>query len=409
MNKKTLYQIDSQGKTRVWSIDVNQTTDGAEIVVEAGILGGKTVRTVTPITEGKNIGQSNETTPVEQAWKDAQSEIDKKTAKGYVADISQAKASSVLGSGVPAPMLAHKYDPSMKQSGSKDLKKLGLHGKQVVVSDKLDGNRCLAHVTPAGVKLWTRKGKPFLPIPHIHDQLHECFLKVYDYVNRTYGVNEYWIDGELFTQKHTFNRVNGVLKKATKDAADHAVIRDMGYHIYDVILPVGYSTRYKVIQYFQHDNLFLVEARTVIADEQTLQVALEDALSRGQEGLIIRQIDVPYEHTRTTQLLKYKVFEDDEFEVVGFKKSITGDTLGSFQFVMNDEQVRRSLRGASGDLPDRTFYAPFNGTDEEQQAIWDYRGLYLGKRMTVEYFGFSAPEEGGKPRFPKAKGVRAID
>ncbi len=389
--KKTLYQVDSKGKTRVWCIETRGDDNYAEIVVNSGVLDGKMVETITPIWSGKNAGRSNATTPLSQADLDAQSEVDKKTTKGYTEDLANARSSATLGSGVPAPMLAHKHDESGLQSGSKSLSKLGLLGKKVYVADKLDGNRCLAHVTIKGAKLYTRKGKPFQPIRHIEDQLTACFRQIHSYVSQKYGTEEYWVDGELFTQRHSFNTVNGVLKKETRTQADETVLLDVAYHVYDVVLPVGYETRYKVLQYFQSSHLRLVASKEIVATPEAVAQALDEALSRGQEGLMIRQLGIPYEHKRTQQLLKCKVFEDAEFEVVGFKQSITGNTLGSIQFKMNDGG---------------TFYASFNGSDEEQQRIWDNRTAYLGRKMTVEYFGMSTPEEGGKPRFPKAKAFR---
>lgn len=392
MNKKTYYQIDTQGRLREWSVRVEDNgPEGATIVVESGLQGGAMVASRTPVTEGKNLGRSNETTPYQQACMDAQSEIDKKTTKGYVDDPARARSSSSLGSGAPAPMLAHKYDPEMRQSGSKDLAKLGILGKTVMVGDKLDGNRCLAHVRRDRTDLYTRRGKLFLPIRHIQDELSAHLREIYDYVNRKYGVTEYWVDGELFTQKYPFNKVNGALKKEDRTPEHEAVIRDVKYHVYDVVIQAGYETRHKVIRYFDGDSVRPLLSEEVTATPETLADRLEDALNRGQEGLIIRQLGMPYENKRTRQLLKYKVFEDAEFTVVGFKESIEGDTLGSIEFEMPDG---------------KRFFARWKATDEEQKQLWDERDRHLGRTMTVEYFGLSAPEEGGKPRFPIAKSFR---
>ena len=392
MQKQSFYQIDSKNNIREWNIMViDHGQAGAEIIVESGIMSGSMVLATTPIHMGKNIGKTNETTPYQQACLQAQSEIDKKITKGYQKDINFVTSSAINGAGIPAPMLANKYDPTLKQKGSKNLNKLKLIGKEVGLQPKFDGNRMVSHVTLNGTKLYTRTGKPFIPIPHIQDQLTACFKKIYNYVNEKYGVTEYFIDGELFTTVCSFNKLNGVIKKESKTKEDEELILKLNYHIYDVILPVGYRTRMKIIDYFKSTNLKVVDTKIVKAEENLLQSQLEKFLEEGHEGMMIRQLDFSYENKRTDQLLKCKIFEDDEFEIIGFKKSSEGETLGSIQFKMSDG---------------KTFFAAYVGKDDEQLEIWNNQNKYLGMTMTVEFFGYSKPEEGGKPRFPKAKGQR---
>lgn len=79
----------STGKRKVWSIKVvEQTTaSGATygtIITEHGYEGGKMQVAEKDIYEGKNIGRSNETTPLEQAIQEARNSWQKKRAAGYV-------------------------------------------------------------------------------------------------------------------------------------------------------------------------------------------------------------------------------------------------------------------------------------------------------------------------------------
>jgi ATP-dependent DNA ligase len=400
MQTVTLFKTDSTGKTREWNIWVDQNADGtATIQVLAGIMGGKMVPSQVPIKEGKNIGRSNETTAYQQAVLEAKSEIDSKLTHGYVDDLSKVKAHGILGSGIPAPMLAQKFDPKMKQKGSKNLEKLKLKGKRVYIQRKFDGNRCVAHVTLGGATLYTRKGKKFIPIQHIQDALVECFKKVYDYVNGKYGVTEYWVDGELFSTAASFNTINGILKKGQPDMFQQQLIETLEYHVYDIILDAPYETRYKVTQYFDRGPIKRVESIEITAEDAILEDYFLKFLAEGMEGLMIRQIDQAYENKRTWQLLKYKAFEDDEFEIVGFEESRKKDTLGSIIFKQTSHPVAGPVN--------QTFRAATTGlTAEDQKEIWDNQSKYLGTKMTVEYFGFSPIEEGGRPRFPKAKGQR---
>lgn len=394
---KTLYQKNTSGKVKVWSIKVTDNGNDSTIHIEAGQLGGKLIPTDTVISEGKNIGKANETTHHTQALAEAQSKIEEKLRKGYVEDVTKVQSSSVLGSGIPQPMLAHKYDPIKKQSGSKNLKDIGVEGKIVYAQRKKDGNRCLIHVTKSEATMWTRKGDPFIPMPHIIDSVAASFAKIYDYVNKKYGVTEYWLDGELYTKAFSFNKMNGLAKKETRTADDLQDILKIKYHIYDVILDAGYETRRKIINYFKSPTVHVEESYEVEATEKNLREYLEKFLAEGEEGLMIRVAGKGYEHKRSWSLCKYKTFEDAEFEVTGFEESVKGGMVGAV--IVRLDKVCTDRDGK----PIHTFKAGLSMSHEECTEIWKNKDKYIGKKMTIEFFERS---EYGVPRFPKAKAFR---
>lgn len=403
----TLYKIDTKDGIREWKGWVDTINGIPTIVIEAGLETGKKTRTETPYTEGKNSGRANATTPYEQAVAELDSVAKGKIQSGYSADRNALTTKGQLAGGVPAVMLAYKYDPTMKQSGSKNLKKIGIEGEDVAVQDKKDGNRCLTHLTRTGALFYSRKGKLFPGnFEHLERVLVGKFNKIYDYVNRNYKVTEYWIDGELFINefihpvtgevvKVSFNQLNGILKKQTLNEEDKILLSNVEYHIYDVIVKdqadTTYKTRHKILEYFVGGKVKLVPYKVVKATNENLYAALEEALERGEEGLMIRSLTLPYHNKRSWGLVKYKQFEDCECRIIGFNKSIEGDTLGSIEFMFDEKE-------------NITVKASFCGTDAEQKEIWDNQSKYLGTKMTLEYFGVS---EYGVPRFPKAKGQRA--
>src|ERR1700749_1815947 len=143
MEKITLYQKNTTGKTKVWSIwVVANDNETASKWVEHGQLDGKMQLVETIVNSGKNEGKKNATTPYTQAIADANSDAEAKKKKGYVDDLDNAVDSTTLGSGVKSCMLAQKYDPTLKIKGSKNLEKLKLIGKEIGTSAKLDGFRC---------------------------------------------------------------------------------------------------------------------------------------------------------------------------------------------------------------------------------------------------------------------------
>ena len=87
----TLYKRNSNGSTQQWTISV----EGSTIVKEYGQVGGALQLATDLISEGKNIGRSNETTPEQQAQAEALSQWEIKQKKGYNVDINDARSGEV--------------------------------------------------------------------------------------------------------------------------------------------------------------------------------------------------------------------------------------------------------------------------------------------------------------------------
>lgn len=382
MNKVTLYQKDSKGRTKVWTMEVIMNGLQAELHSTSGLEGGKMTPDVTVITEGKNQGRSNETTCFEQARLEAQSKIDAKIRAGYVADKSQIKESSELGSGVPQPMLAHKYDPKGKQSSSKTLEQLKLKGKKGSVQPKFDGHRRLIKLTPDGVFQYTRKGDLSESLPHISEQLQEVAEKFFALEGNT--TTEVWLDGEAFTEEVSFNELSGLLRKEKGHTNEELEKRSkINIRLYDIISHHGYEARFTILESFSTKNVIVVENHVIDMTDENLQKYLDKFLEAGHEGLMIRQHGVGYEHKRSHQLLKFKIFEDEEFEIVGGEESVKRGMLGAF--IVKDKkgnEFRTSLK----------FSHP------ERIEMWNNLNKYIGQMATVEFFGRS---EYGIPRFPR--------
>src|SRR5690606_15872121 len=107
----------------------------------------------------------------------------------------------VLRSGVPSPMLAHKYHESGKQSGSKTLKQLGIEGKLVHLQPKLDGCRAVIKLVSGKEEttctFHTRKGDVMVvQLPHIAKHLINWFDELYCEEG-----DEIILDGELFSDE----------------------------------------------------------------------------------------------------------------------------------------------------------------------------------------------------------------
>ena len=88
---KVLYKKDSKGKIRTISI----WSDNGYLNQSSGLLDGKKVLH-TKLCAFKNIGKSNETTPIEQANLEALAIIKNKLTEGYFETIEEAKNEVII-------------------------------------------------------------------------------------------------------------------------------------------------------------------------------------------------------------------------------------------------------------------------------------------------------------------------
>jgi DNA ligase-1 len=314
-----------------------------------------------------------------QAIAEAQSKIASKIKEGYVEKIEDVRESSILGSGIPAPMLANKHHPTGEQKGSKTLAEMKILNKEIIVQPKLDGNRCLIKVSNGEAVMHTRSGD-IMPV-----QLDHILS---DVLKTPVTKQEFILDGELYSDKFSFNKLNGLIKRITPSDEDIEERKNIKYHLYDVMSDEGYEKRNAFIQRFASKNIIVIPSYTIVATDDIIKDYLEVFLALGHEGLMIRQLGVPYEYKRTWQLCKVKVFEDEEFKLVGFEEDRRGGFVGAFTMQIGDS----------------TFNAGASGQSEEERAyIWTHQDEFIGKMATVCFFGRS---EYGVPRFPKFKGVR---
>lgn len=385
---ETLFNLDSKGKIRRWEIFVEDLGDKANIVMLTGLDGGKMIENISTVSEGKNTGKTNETSYLTQAEAEATAKFEKQLKQGYVNKKENCKQATT-GSGVPKPMLANKYDPSGKQDNSKTLDQMKIRGKRVGLQTKFDGLRGLARCCPEDIQFWSRKGERYQPIPHLEKQLREAY-------DRTGQTQIIWLDGELFTQKYSFNKLSGLLKREKKNLEELAMLEDVYYCLYDAMLTVGYDERAEFITQFATADVRVVPTHIVEAEEGVIQEHLEKFLADGNEGLMVRLLDVPYENKRTWQLCKMKVFEDKEFEIHSMEVSAAG-FLGAVVCKMDLEAFDRDgkpilfVKGGVKKL-----------SQEEQLDMLRNQDKYIGKMATLCFFGRS---EYKVPRFPKFKGI----
>lgn len=261
---------------------------------------------------------------------------------------------------------------------------------------KYDGIRCRAVIKNGDVKLWTRDNKPILSMDHIIDALK--------------GVEDCELDGELYAHNVPFQTLNGIIRRQYHNEESLIV----SYNVYDVVSDEGYSRRLVKLQSILDKGVTQAKppiqlVATFLASKHEEVLAWHGRfVAEGYEGAMVRtklrekktgkMVDVGYEseartgNRRSWSLVKFKEFNDAEFEIIGFEEEYDlaknpKGRLGAFVLRLSD---------------DKTFKAS-GISDEIKVHAWNNPSEYLNKYATIKYFGVS---EDGIPRFPNFVGIR---
>lgn len=365
----TLYKRNSKGQIQYWSIRVQRTpmTYAFDIITEYGLQGGKEQQAIDTITEGKNIGKANETTPLDQALAEAASRWRKQQdRKGYVENLVAVDEDVRPGA---EPMLAHRYDkyPDKIQF-------------PCAAQPKLDGHRCIAVFDDGVVKLFSRQRKQITGLPHIEQAIQESMISL----NRTAKIV---LDGELYNHdyKDNFEELTSHIRNESPKEGYKAV----QYHLYDIVNSTAkFEFRYQALSLMAScmDDavLKLVETVEIPNDERALAY-FKACRAKGYEGAILRNLDGLYVGKRSYDLQKVKEFVDAEFEIVGVEEG-RGKMKGHAIFVCKTPEGKEFRAKMMGSMDSLIEY--FNNADQ-----------YIGRYVTVQFQEYT---KDNVPRFPVA-------
>jgi len=376
---KTLYKLNSNKSTQIWEIHKNHDS----YWTVSGKLDGKmTVSAPTMVTP------KQKRTLDEQVVSVCDSKINKKTDKNYVADVADIHSASNNLVGYEA-MLAHKYDE---------------HKSKIqfpcIIQPKLDGIRNLSTIDG----FFSRGRKKFTSCTHIREEL-EGFYKS-DPSAR--------LDGEFYAHefKADFEKICKAVKKSAVKASpsDIALQMRVKYYVYDApriagfVETDGFKVRNEELTLkLKGLNHIVVVDTIVVTNEAELMEWKAKWIADGYEGIMVRNMNSPYEDKRSYNLQKLKDFIDKEFIIVGINEgegSLDGHA-GSFKFALNDNDVDAFIAGVSGDA--QHFNAKLVGSRERLKHYFDNPQEAIGKKGTVRYQNLS---KDNIPRFPVCQSIR---
>ena len=304
---------------------------------------------------------------------------------------------SILPKSGFAPMLAKKFE---------DVKNLP-QKTGFVITEKLDGNRCIARHDGLKWTFTSRNGKPMKVDFDMSD-----FPKEYVY------------DGEILSPEQTKLSIN-IHNAIVNKASDHAIfqnnnvtfnktsglINSMGknknlvYNIFDVMIDdTTHHQRRQIIDCinFSSKDVRILPILGYTSDiERLCDMTLDylDIVTKmGGEGLMINLADRPYEHKRTNGLLKVKKTYTMDMKVVDIEEG-KGKYQGAIGALICEAEIdgkKYRCRVGSGLSDEERFLSAYDFIDKIVEVAYFSESQNSGTYGTKEY----------SLRFPRFKKIR---
>ena len=268
-----------------------------------------------------------------------------------------------------SPMLAKKYDPEKTRLVDKN---------GIFITQKLDGNRCIAKHDGTRWHFLSRNGK------EMHVDFDMTGLPTdYIYDGEVLSPLQTWQSEHLFDElnpkiDNTFNFTSGLINRHTKD-------KSLVYNIFDIIDPKKmYCERRDILDSLDWKSndirvLPVLSASTNI-DANVLTNMLLKVTTAGAEGLMINFGSAGYQNKRTDALLKYKTMKTIDMRVIDV---VEGN--GKYEGLVGALHCKCTTE--DGKCID--VYVG-SGMNEEQRTRWAVdQGSIIGEIVEIGYFEIS--------------------
>lgn len=272
---------------------------------------------------------------------------------------------------------------------------------------KLDGVRVLAVVGAATV-LYSRNGKVFENFPQIAEAINRIVHKL----KTGYGASgRFVLDGEIVGE--SFQQLMRQAHRKSDAETDGMI-----YNIFDIIPLDDFERGWWNAQQFKRTN-WLEKVRPIIESEPALAVMegikvdldtaegqdimrryAEDAVARGFEGIMIKNLEAPYECKRSSFWMKWKPVMSVDLTVIGVEEG-TGRNEGRLgalicEGVDNERHIRVNVGSGL--------------TDSDRDVFWTERNSILGHLVEVQADAVTQNQDGSYSlRFPRFMRFRDFD
>jgi len=358
---KPLYTVDSKGQIRVWKVRYGETPDGTGRVERThGVLDGKVQTNIRFVRKGKNIGRSNETTPLQQAASEARSLWNARKDDGYVDYMPDPSNPPQIW----LPMKAQRYKNRMNKVTF-----------PCYLQPKINGVRAMAEIIDQKAVIFHSGGnKTYDVLHHLVEPLTTQF--------RPGRIP----DGEIYRHGWPLSKIVSRAKKFHPDTCE------LQLWVFDLIDgEQDFSNRWKTLKTLLQNPAPIVKVPTrIVRSHLEIEKLQEMYLEKGFEGTIIRSLHGIYRmNYRSPEVLKYPGMEREEFKIVDVKEG-QGLDAGCAIFVCETRD------GTPFEV------RPMGTVGERQRYLREFSKIE-GKMLTVKFKEYTAY---GKPHCPIGEVIR---
>jgi DNA ligase-1 len=269
----------------------------------------------------------------------------------------------------------------------------------------------MAIISDAGdvtVVSYSRNGKIFENFTHIENQIQDNFTKIVRTAATSNMSMGFVLDGEVIG--NSFQELMRQARRKTDVQAEDSV-----FNVFDIIPLAAFreghwnaqlSKRIKILESLRPvvdamPNVELLPHLMVDLDTSEGRDQLDryaaDQVEAGFEGIMIKDLDAPYECKRSTSWMKYKPVYDYDLTVIGIEEG-TGKNLGRMGALVCE---------GVDDGKNITVNVGSGYTDEERQSYWNDKSLVIGQTAVVMADAITQNRDGTYSlRFPRFKTFR---
>lgn len=391
-----MYTRDIHGNVIQWAIDVGQNPDNTAMIHKSyGRVGGKIHTNGVTITEGKNIGRSNETTPTKQAIKEAKADVTRKTKEGYRSlkdlevilanEVHHPNLLSVLEAKIPKVRLdANNFSKPMKAQPFKSGKitfgyaqpkingvrafvsyrhhpnpGLFSDGKEIIISSKNGIIYNIPHLAKRFKTMWEMEGVP----------------------------QDIVFDGEIYIKGKAVTTIGGAAKNI-----NNILNPQLGFVCFDLAIPemaqvdrLQLKTKFLGCALEPHsteDTARIFNLPSLPVNEEEFARFTQLWLDNGYEGGIIRDVAAVYRFgSRPVTMMKLKKFIDKEYKLVSIlptERDVDKHGRPLAMFLCVDAKTNELFS-----------VTPHGYSKEERAELLINKTDYIGKDITVKFYEYT--------------------
>lgn len=283
-----------------------------------------------------------------------------------------------------------------------DKHKSKIKNDEFILTTKLDGTRNIAIVNDKGVKFYTRQGKPMEGLIELEEEFKNMKHGVYDGELLAEGI--FSDSAEQYRETIKRSRIKGIKTGLKMVCYDYIENENDFWNGLDNTSCIDRKNKLKQIIELSKDNFNIDHIEYLYPlyigkDKSMIEKYSKEAVSRGDEGIMLSIANSPYKCSRTHYLQKVKLFKTADVlveEILEGEGRLSG-TLGKIKISFKYE----------GNIYENYVGSGF--TDYERKYYWEHKDELIGKVITIKYFETSKNQQGGVGfRFGTWKGKEYI-